>query len=101
MADGKRMGLYIPRALIDDTQLSPPLRMVLAAMIEAADEYGVCRLRAREIGEICGMAEAAASQGRLALARAGYVERVRGSTKKGAGSHNFQVLRYRRAVRHE
>lgn len=99
MAEDKRMGLYIPRALIEDTQLSPPLRMVLTVMIEAADEDGVCRMSARRIGEQCGMSENAAAQDRLVLLRLGYIERVSAGRLRGHGSHNFRVLRYRKEVR--
>ncbi len=76
MADDKRMGLYIPRRLIDDWQLSSPPKMVYAVMLAAADADGLCSLSGREVGERCGMTVYAASQNRRKLLDLGYLDKV-------------------------
>lgn len=97
MAGGK-MGLYIPRALIEDTQLSPPTRMVLAVMIESADADDICRKTAKDIADRCGMTASTASTNRKVLMRLGYVEHAsRDWKKKKYGPSNFRILRHRAA----
>ncbi len=79
MADGKHTGLYIPRKVVDDWQISAPMKLVLAVMLKNTDKYGICSLTGRKIGEDCGMMPATVSQNRKRLERNGYIEKIPGT----------------------
>ncbi len=88
MADDKRMGLYIPRRLIDDWQLSPPAKMVYAVMLAAADEVGMCQLSAHQIGVRCGISATAVTQNRRKLMGIGYI------SKESDTSRDFYCMKH-------
>ena len=88
----ERKGLYIPRVVLYDTQLSSSMKLVYAAMIEAAED-GICRLSSAEIGERSGLTAAAALANRHNLCRCGYVQLVPHT------NHNYQLLKIKRKER--
>lgn len=80
-------GGYIPADLLADNQLGFSQKFVYAVMLAGADEYGICRLSARQIADICGTTHAAVQSNRLKLCNLGYVVRIR-------DTYNYRLLKY-------
>lgn len=90
MPTNEQKGLFIPRVVLYDTQLSPALKMVYAAMIEATDDDGICCLSAKTLGERLTMGEAAVNRNRLELCRIGYIQHVPGTNR------NYKLLKIKK-----
>lgn len=80
--------LYLPEALLTDYQLGPSQKIVYAVMLANGDEDGICRMSAHQIGETCGMADAAAQSNRLKLCSLGYAELCQGTQR------NYRLLKH-------
>ena len=75
MTDVKN-GLYIPGKILTDSQIGSTQKIVYAAMAANMDEYGVCRLSARELGRMLGVTAPTAQNARLALVKRGYIRLI-------------------------
>lgn len=85
-------GLYLPEEVVTDTQIGAAQKIVLAVMLANADEDGICRMSAKQIGDVCGMTYVAAQQNRLKLCQYGYAELCPNSQR------NYRLLRCLRCV---
>lgn len=81
-------GLYFPRELAEDSQIGPAQKLVYAVMLKGADEDGICRMTAQQIGEACGMTKVTAQNNRWKLCHYGYAE-LCPDTKA-----NYRLLKY-------
>lgn len=69
-------GLYLASELLTDDQLGAGQKIVYGVMLTNADADGVCRMSARQIGNVCGMTHTAVQAARLKLCCLGYAELV-------------------------
>lgn len=74
-------GLYIPEAVLKDTQLSPNLKVVYAAMLAHAAPDGLCDASCVVIGHEIGMEATAVQANRRRLAAVGYIDVVPNTTR--------------------
>lgn len=89
MAD-ERKGLYIPRAVLYDSQLGYSMKFVYSVMIEGMDEDCICRLSSEEIGNRIGITKGAANQNRKKLCRLGYVRLIPNTQR------NYRIMKIRK-----
>lgn len=77
----------MPEAVVTDTQIGAAQKIVLAVMLANADKDGICRMSAKQIGDVCGITYVSAQQNRLKLCQYGYAELCPNSQR------NYRILR--------
>lgn len=87
MEENRRMGIYIPRKVLSDSQLGPTFKLVYAVMLANTDADDICTMTGAEIAEYLAMSETAAVHARWMLVQLGYVQRI------SAKRHEYRVVR--------